>query len=817
MGPPLVRTRLAVLAFQDVLREDESRVLTNNLPPGEVDLLIDGDIESIAVGYGHALVATTDGTVFAWGRNDSFGKLGIGSNEPVIVPRKPQRVHGELSEKKIVMVAAGSHHSLALSDEGTVYGWGMDEFGQTGVSSVRARNEPRAITRVPPHVKMVKIDAGWNHSAMIDENGVLYTTGVGRDGQLGVGVGENRSVPNAVTSLSEKVVDVSCGYSHTALVTESHKVYSFGVDGLRAIYISYFPIPRNVQPLSGMGIVQVASGNSFTLFLSDTGIVFAGGLNDVGQLGLGDKESRKQPVLVSALLDHFVVKVSAFTRYSVAITREGLALHWGEGILSPRIRISSIGPSLDGEAGNGILVAKARVVDKLQNHVEGGRGNVFGTPGNIGRDMSNLISDPFLLSFADVAILLDDETIPAHWFVLSARCKALRSCERRREIDLSNTSETAVRAILQFIYSNTFPQSLTIEDASNVQNLARLLDVAAVESSLEELFPNEESKCPITFDPGRECAICLMEMHTEDASRLNCGHLFHTRCVDEWLKVKSLCPVCKARVETRHLWTMMLEEGDETMMRYLPWMHGGNFLDSQLGIDLIRSLEIKGSPDVTICHGNGPARIKAHKAVLAARSKKFREILERSPDADVIYLDRISSQFMISIVKYMYVGSEAVAHLLNNWAAELLAIADSFGMSDLMGDCERYLKANLGMRDLSSLLHLASKAQAYRLRMSCLALLNNRVKNHRKFLDFVEDSVEIAASNRKTRLFRRSREPASAVRNRLTMLKQALDCEVYTLSDDEARKLIKLVNSTNWDSLAEGCQGQPRNRLLFGR
>mmetsp|Transcript_5530 Transcript_5530/g.23461 ORF Transcript_5530/g.23461 Transcript_5530/m.23461 type:complete len:413 (+) Transcript_5530:214-1452(+) len=309
MGPPLVRTRLAVLAFQDVLREDESRVLSNNLEPGEVDLLIDGDIASIAVGYGHALVATTDGAVFAWGRNDSFGKLGIGANEPVIVPRKPQRVLGELKEKRIVMVAAGSHHSLALSDEGTVYGWGMDEYGQTGVSSVRARNEPRAITRVPPHVKMVKIDAGWNHSAMIDENGVLYTTGVGRDGQLGVGVGENRSVPNAVTSITEKVIDVSCGYSHTALVTESHKVYSFGVDGLRAIYISYFPIPRQVQPLSGMGIVQVASGNNFTLFLSDTGVVFAGGLNDVGQLGLGDKESRTQPVLVSALLDHFVVKV----------------------------------------------------------------------------------------------------------------------------------------------------------------------------------------------------------------------------------------------------------------------------------------------------------------------------------------------------------------------------------------------------------------------------------------------------------------------------------------------------------------------------
>mmetsp|Transcript_6503 Transcript_6503/g.9318 ORF Transcript_6503/g.9318 Transcript_6503/m.9318 type:complete len:128 (+) Transcript_6503:2046-2429(+) len=121
------------------------------------------------------------------------------------------------------------------------------------------------------------------------------------------------------------------------------------------------------------------------------------------------------------------------------------------------------------------------------------------------------------------------------------------------------------------------------------------------------------------------------------------------------------------------------------------------------------------------------------------------------------------------------------------------------------------------MRDISSLLCLASKAQAHRLRMSCLSLLNYRVKNHRKFLDFVEDSVDIAASNRKTRVFRRSRQPASAVRTRLLMLKQALDCEVFTLSDEEATKLVTLVNSTNWDNLAEGCQGPPRNRLIFGR
>lgn len=42
------------------------------------------------------------------------------------------RVEGALLGKKVVKVAAGSFHSFALTDEGELYGWGMDEVGQTG-------------------------------------------------------------------------------------------------------------------------------------------------------------------------------------------------------------------------------------------------------------------------------------------------------------------------------------------------------------------------------------------------------------------------------------------------------------------------------------------------------------------------------------------------------------------------------------------------------------------------------------------------------------------------------------------------------------
>ena len=92
-------------------------------------------------------------------------------------------------------------------------------------------------------------------------------------------------------------------------LTESNEVYSFGLDGLLRTVFSCFVQPRKVKHISGFNIVQCAAGKNFSLFLNADGVVFSSGLNDVGQLGLGDRERRATPVVVEALLPYFVVKV----------------------------------------------------------------------------------------------------------------------------------------------------------------------------------------------------------------------------------------------------------------------------------------------------------------------------------------------------------------------------------------------------------------------------------------------------------------------------------------------------------------------------
>lgn len=100
-----------------------------------------------------------------------------------------------------------------------------------------------------------------------------------------------------------------CGYTHTVALTDSNEVFSFGSDGLKRVFISYFVVPRRIEALRYVNVVQMAAGASYTLFLNAHGTVFACGVNEVGQLGLGDTERRITPVVVTSLLDHFVVKV----------------------------------------------------------------------------------------------------------------------------------------------------------------------------------------------------------------------------------------------------------------------------------------------------------------------------------------------------------------------------------------------------------------------------------------------------------------------------------------------------------------------------
>ncbi|PRQ27534.1 putative regulator of chromosome condensation 1/beta-lactamase-inhibitor protein II [Rosa chinensis] len=80
-------------------------------------------VVAVAAGEAHTLALTGDGYVYSWGRG-MFGRLGTGSESdelcPVRVKFKPEK------GLKFVGVAAGAYHSLALADDGSIWCWGYN-------------------------------------------------------------------------------------------------------------------------------------------------------------------------------------------------------------------------------------------------------------------------------------------------------------------------------------------------------------------------------------------------------------------------------------------------------------------------------------------------------------------------------------------------------------------------------------------------------------------------------------------------------------------------------------------------------------------
>ncbi|KAF3427300.1 hypothetical protein E2986_13001, partial [Frieseomelitta varia] len=198
--------------------------------PSCVKALKPEKVTHVACGRAHTLICTGSQKIFACG-SDQEGQLGRGVSAIGDSTSTPVLVYDSgLAGSKIVQITAGSHHSLALTSDGGVFAWGSNLEGQLGLPDVSGLvNKPTKV-HIPEPVK--QISAGYYHSTFLTENGSLYCTGSNSTGQLGLGTNLTdlhtpKLLPRGALR-NERIARVSCGESHTAVVTESGKLYTCG-------------------------------------------------------------------------------------------------------------------------------------------------------------------------------------------------------------------------------------------------------------------------------------------------------------------------------------------------------------------------------------------------------------------------------------------------------------------------------------------------------------------------------------------------------------------------------------------------------------
>ncbi|XP_021116719.1 E3 ISG15--protein ligase HERC5-like isoform X2 [Heterocephalus glaber] len=188
-------------------------------------ILQEKNVIHIACGDYHSLALLKGGELFAWGQN-LHGQLGVGrmfSSTP-----KPQAVQS-LTGVPLIQISAGGAHSMALSMSGNVYSWGGNDCGQLGLGHTKNTDSP-SLVEVPDNQKVECVACGGAHTALLTQDGLMFTFGAGKHGQLGHNSTKNELRPCLVTELSgNRVTQIACGRWHTlAYASDLDKVFSFG-------------------------------------------------------------------------------------------------------------------------------------------------------------------------------------------------------------------------------------------------------------------------------------------------------------------------------------------------------------------------------------------------------------------------------------------------------------------------------------------------------------------------------------------------------------------------------------------------------------
>ncbi|XP_059648858.1 PH, RCC1 and FYVE domains-containing protein 1-like isoform X2 [Cornus florida] len=275
------------------------------------------DVLNIACGGRHAALVTKQGEIFSWGE-ESGGRLGHGVEEDVSYPK----LIDTLSGVNIELIACGEYHTCAVTLSGDLYTWGdgSHNAGLLGHGSESSHWIPKRVTGLMEGMHVSFISCGPWHTAVVTSTGQLFTFGDGTFGALGHGDHSSTSIPREVGMLKGlRTVRVACGVWHTAAVVET----------------------------------MIESSSSGPSDDSSSGKLFTWGDGDKGQLGHGDTEPRLVPKCVVALVDTSVSQVACGNSLTIALSNSG--------------RVYTMGSTVHGQLGN--PVASGRIPTCIEGKI----------------------------------------------------------------------------------------------------------------------------------------------------------------------------------------------------------------------------------------------------------------------------------------------------------------------------------------------------------------------------------------------------------------------------------------------------------------
>jgi uncharacterized repeat protein (TIGR02543 family) len=284
-----------------------------------------------------------------------------------------------LPGEKIIQIDLGYYHSMALTNLGNVYTWGINNYGQLGNFSTINSNIPiniRSYFNLSSLEIITKISAGYWHNGVITNFGNVYTWGYNSHGRLGRQTSYLHpfySIPKNVTSqfnlgYGETITDLSLGGWHSMALSSYGTVYTWGNNSygmlgnnLNKVYDNY--VPESINPYLGLAdgeyIKEISTGYNHSAALTNLGRLLIWGNSNHGQIGDGLLGSRSMPVDITQYFDFAedekIIKTSLGVYSSSIVTSKGRVFTWGYNEY--------------GQIGDGTDAKKTTPYDVTQNYI----------------------------------------------------------------------------------------------------------------------------------------------------------------------------------------------------------------------------------------------------------------------------------------------------------------------------------------------------------------------------------------------------------------------------------------------------------------
>ncbi|KAH1083138.1 hypothetical protein J1N35_022899 [Gossypium stocksii] len=276
--------------------------------------------------------------VFSWGSGVNY-QLGTGNAHIQKLPCKLDSFHGS----KIKLVSASKFHSIAVTARGEVYTWGFGRGGRLGHpdfdihSGQAAVITPRQVTSGLGAHRVKAIAAAKHHTVIATEGGDVFTWGSNREGQLGYTSVDTQPTPRRVSSLRSRIVAVAAANKHTAVVSASGEVFTWGCNregqlGYGTSNSASNYTPRIVEYLKSKVFVGVATAKYHTIVLGADGEVHTWGHRLVTPrrvvITRNLKKSGSTPLKFHRKERLHVVAIAAGMVHSIAMTEDGALFYW---------------------------------------------------------------------------------------------------------------------------------------------------------------------------------------------------------------------------------------------------------------------------------------------------------------------------------------------------------------------------------------------------------------------------------------------------------------------------------------------------------